>query len=147
MSNVDVTATISPSSALSGAPYFTSASVGTALYAYLRGQSDIARVYPVRLPQNPTYPCATFQVISEPRSHSMEGRVAANPLVQIDCWAKTYQEAQDLASAVERAMDMFSGRMGGVLNVLSCLQRERQDFYEPDVDDYRVSLDFAIWHN
>lgn len=147
MPNVDVVSTISASASVQAVPYFRSAHVGAAVYAYLKAQNDIRRVYPVRLPQKPDYPCVTFQVITEPRTHSMEGAVAPNPLVQIDCWAKDYQEAHDLASAVERAMDGFVGRMGGLLPVSACLQRERQDFYEPDVDDYRVSLDFSIWHN
>lgn len=140
-------AIISVSSSLAGNPTYQSAPIGMAIKEHLENQAGIARVYPVRLPQNPVYPCVTFQVITTPRGHTMEGAVSANPLVQIDCWAKTYLDAHTLARTVERALDGYVGRMGGILAVSGCLQQEGQDFYEPDVDDYRVSLDFSIWHN
>lgn len=140
------TATIPSVSTFSGTAYAASATLALALVAHF-SQRGLGTIYPVRLPQNPVYPCYTFQVITEPRTHTMEGRAAPNPLVQIDCWAKTYIQVHSLASAVERELDGYVGRLGGMLKVTGCLQKERQDFYEPDVDDYRVSLDYSIWHN
>lgn len=147
MPTVNIAAVISASSSFAGAPYYQSAPIGAAIKLHLENQAGIERVYPVRLPQNPVYPCVTFQVITTPRGHTMENAVSPNPLVQIDCWAKTYLAVQTLARTVEMALDGYVGRMGGILPVTGCLQRENGDQYEVDVDDYRVSLDFSIWHN
>lgn len=147
MANHAVSANISAQSSLSADATRRPANVGTALRAHLLAHSAITRVYPVRLPQKPDYPCVSFQVITSPRAHTMEGAVSIKSVVQIDCWAKTYLEAQTIATAVEEALDTFVGRMGGILKVTATLQGERQDLYEPDVDDYRVSLDFSIWHS
>lgn len=104
------------------------------------------RIYPVRLPQNPVFPCVTFQVISEPRVHSLDGCSAPNVMIQVDCWSKGHKSAHEVAEAVMAAFDSFAGTMGSHY-VSGCLLQNRQEIYEPDVDDYRVSLDFSLWYN
>jgi hypothetical protein len=77
----------------------------------------------------------------------MEGTSAPNPTIQVDCWATTFKQSQQLAEAVQAALDAYSGLMGGLVQVSSCLQRGRQDLFEPDVNNFRVSLDYSIWYN
>lgn len=122
-----------------------------AFYAKLAATTGLTslvstRIYPIRLPQNPVFPCVTFQVISEPRIHSLDGASAPNAIIQVDCWARQHKEAHQVAEAVMAAFDSFAGTMGSV-TVSACLLQNRQEIYEPDVDDYRVSLDFSVWYN
>lgn len=147
MSNIAVSATIATAATASAMLYQRSANIVAALVPYLTDQAGILNLYPLRLPQNPIYPCCSFQVISNPCSYSLDGAIAYNPLIQIDCWAKSYLAAHAMADTIERALSGYVGRMGGVLNVSECVRRERQDLYEPDIDDYRVMMEFSIWHN
>ncbi|TXH19320.1 MAG: DUF3168 domain-containing protein [Hyphomicrobiaceae bacterium] len=129
--------------------------ISEALYSKLSTDSGISaivstRVYPVRLPQNPVFPCVSFQVITEPRTYTMEGKDAPNVIFQIDCWAKTHVGAHQLAEAVSASLSGFRGTMGtggSARYVSSCLQRNATDLFEPEVNDYRVSLDFSVWYN
>lgn len=126
--------------------------IGVALQDELVGTSAIAaivstRVYPVTLPQTPTLPAITYQVIAEPRTHTMDNRAAPNPYVTIDCWARTFLEACTLADAVVTKLDGYRGTMGGAIAVTSCLQRARREIYEPETKEWRVGLDFSILHN
>lgn len=116
------------------------------------GVSAIAstRVYPVRLPQNPVFPCVSFQVITEPRIYTMEGASAPTAYIQVDCWAKTHLGAHQLAEAVSLCLSGFRGTMGSggtARHVSACLQQSMTDLFEPGVNDYRVSLDFSVWYN
>lgn len=129
--------------------------IAAALYSKLSTDSGISalvstRVYPVRLPQNPVFPCVTFQVITEPQIYTMEGKNAPNAQFQIDCWADEHEDAHGLAAAVSACLSGFRGTMGtggNAHNVSACLQRNATDLFSPEVNDYRVSLDFSVWYN
>lgn len=124
----------------------------TSLYNYLSNTAGITalvstRIYPVVLPQNATYPAITYQVISTPIIHTVEGCSAPNTNMQIDCWStNTYLEAHQVADAVETALDNYSGTWNSADVVSACLLTGRQDLYEDNVSDYRVMLEFSIWH-
>ena len=59
-----------------------------------------------------------------------------NTRVQIDAYAKTYAQAQQIASDIRLAM-----QTAGFTN----LQISEQDFFETEVRLHRVSLDYSIW--
>ncbi len=104
------------------------------------------RVYPIKLPQQPTLPALTYRIITEPQVHSMEGTFSQNARLQIDCWAETFLAAHELAEAVEDAMNDFSGTIGAEQVISSSVQVNKQDLFDPEVNDYRVSIDYSIWH-
>lgn len=125
--------------------------ISTSLYAYLAAQSTVTdivstRIYPVTLPQNPTLPCITYMVVTTPVIHTMEGRSAPKTIFQLDCWAETALGAHTLADAVETVLDNYSGTMNSADVVSGSLLINRQDIYEEDVENYRVSLDFSLIH-
>ena len=112
-------------------------SVGKAIYARLVAHAGTTalvgtRVYPLRLPQGPTYPAIRYQVISAPREHAMgadTGTVHAR--VQVDCWATTYAGAKALAAQVILALSRWGGTSGGVVVEHVFLENEI-DRFEPD---------------
>lgn len=121
------------------------------LYDYLStnvGVSAIVgtRVYPGTLPQNWTKPAISYQRVSGVRFRNLAGPAGrATPRIQIDCWAESYSGARTLAEAVRSAMDGYAGLMG-TTTVGSVVLESDIDFYEPDTDIYRVSMDFWISH-
>lgn len=74
------------------------------------------RAYPDVLPQAVTYPAIRFQRISTPRSQyrTLDGHANyASPRFQIDCWATQKSQALELADAVYRLLEGFTGYAGG----------------------------------
>ena len=125
--------------------------IARALVNYLEGVTAISdlvgtRIYPVRLPQKPTLPAIVYTQVAGPQIETLEGCVAHNPHFQIDCYSKNPLEAWTVADAVEGALNLFSGVMNAEEQVSASIKINREDIFEENVDDYRVALDFSIWH-
>lgn len=100
------------------------------------------RIYPLVMPQDATRPAIVLTVVSEVPENSFDGtaetRLTASR-VQVDCYAATYLEAHEVATAVD--------------NVLANLRRpdlsaERDsmtDDWDDEVQVHRVSMDFSVW--
>lgn len=130
-------------------------SIGKAIHARLTGHAGTfalvkKRIYPLRIPQGPTYPAVRYQVIGAPRTHLMGadlGEVHAR--VQIDCYAQTYDGAHTLATQVRGALSRWEGTAGGVTVIHVFLDDER-DIDEPTIEQdgekgvYRVMFDFIV---
>lgn len=98
-----------------------------------------ARIYPVRLPQEPTYPAITYQRISGGQENSFGGYATLeNPRMQIDVWADTYLAAKNAAEAVHTAMNGATAYRATLIS--------DSDLYESDIEIYRVSMDFSCWN-
>lgn len=129
-------------------------SLSSALYAYLKNISGVSalvatRIYPLILPQDPTLPALTYQMLFEVRGHTLSGAYNSNTTVQIDCYATTYTSAVALAVAVTSALDAYAGTMNSEQRVMSCFLKNRQDFLSGDelaIDNYRIILQFALEH-
>lgn len=123
-----------------------------ALKSYLTGYAGLTalistRVYPLRLPESPTYPSVTYQRISAPRIHSHSGPSGlAFPRFQFDCYSPTYLGAKAVATQVRLALDGYTGTMGGGVSVGSSLLQDDRDFYDTATRIWRVSIDFIIGH-
>ncbi len=107
----------------------------------------VARVYPIKLPQSPTYPALTYEIISDIPHRSLGGdsdleRVRA----RIHCWATTYTGAIDLAAKVRAAVGDFSGLMG-TTTVRSVKFETWNDLFDDVPEVYRRVADFYIAHN
>lgn len=97
----------------------------------------VARVYPMRMPQQPTLPCITYQRIDSVPEYSHDGRGLATSRFQLSCWAETYVGVIALAAAVLAAMDGFP-------NV--AFVEGHNELYEPETQVYHVPVDVMIWH-
>ncbi len=125
--------------------------IETGLRTHLLADGDVgalitARVYPIKLPQSPTYPAITYEIISDIPHRSLAGdsdleRVRA----RIHCWAETYGAAVDLAGKVRTAVADFSGTMGSTV-VPSAKFETWNDIFEDVPEVYRRVVDFIIAH-
>lgn len=98
------------------------------------------RIYPVLIPQDGTLPAVTYQRVSGGQINSTDGFTALeNPRIQIDCMATTYAGAKAVAAAVFSAMEGST--------TFDALLISDTDIYEDEVECYRVSMDFSVWHN
>jgi hypothetical protein len=105
------------------------------------------RMYPGKLPQDPTYPAVTYTRISGPRLYSHQGATGlAEGRFQFDCWAASYSAAKSTAAAVRESLEGFRGTVGSDV-IASIFAVHEADSYEPqegDEGDWRVSLDFWV---
>lgn len=115
--------------------------------AYTQPLVDL-RVWPVKAAQNPTYPAIVYNRITSPRDHSMEGSSGfVTSLFQIDCLAKSYKAAMQLAEAVRLELDGFRGQMGqapDVTDIDAIFLDDERDSYNDELDCYCRQLDFTI---
>jgi hypothetical protein len=117
------------------------------VYGRLTGNSEVAalvgtRVYPLHLPQAPTYPAIAYSRIStvEAHTHDRAGGLSESRL-QVDCLAANYAGARALAGAVRGALDGWVDRDN---NIMACLLENEFDLYDDLTETFRVIIDFML---
>lgn len=100
-----------------------------------------SRVFPVRLPSDVTLPAIRYSVVSDIPTNSLAGSTGKlrKARVQIDCYARTYLDAQELADAVAGALATITD-FG-----FTSMQLSRRDQYEDESKLFGVSQDFSMW--
>ncbi|MEZ4684198.1 MAG: DUF3168 domain-containing protein [Caldilineaceae bacterium] len=103
-----------------------------------------ARVYPHKLPQSPTLPAVTYQLVS--RVPTEANTELFDCRVQLDCWSGTYAGATTLAIAVLNALRFYRKGDGGN-TLLSIYDSNYIDDYDDEREIYRVIVDvIAMYH-
>lgn len=93
------------------------------------------RISPVVRAQDEASPAVVLTLLSvNPFGSLNDPPEIASNIVQVNCWAATYDGAQDLASACRTALEAAGLSMRG-LSVR----------YEPQTDEFLISTDFLIW--
>jgi hypothetical protein len=109
------------------------------------------RFYPVVLPEDPTYPCASYQVISETPQDLLSGELSIYPIrLQVDSWSggtlnATYAAAKAVQAAIRAVMESFSGALPDGTRVAYIHVVNANDLFEQDARCYRTSTDFMIY--
>ena len=113
------------------------------------------RIHPTRKPpaalRPATYPCVTFWLVTGSPVHSIDGTAGLRiKRFQLNCWAKTYKAARQLADALKEDLDNFRGTMGDT-RVGAVLLEDEADVSDPrlgvDADTpFGVRLDFRVIH-
>lgn len=107
------------------------------------------RIYPVTLPQKPTYPNLLFSQVSGVPTYGLEGDLGkVRTRMQIDCRATTHKVAHQLADEVRHALSGFQGSMSGTQ--VHCITLDNQfDNFDDEASVtgvYRVTQDYIISH-
>lgn len=115
-------------------------SVQTDLLALLNGNTDAGiNVFPMVATQGVVAPYITYQRIVTNTENTVSGSPGlSNTRMQIDVYAKTYAQAQSIATQVDQLVSASS---------LQCWSMRFQDVYEDAVRLFRVILEYSIWHS
>ena len=126
--------------------------IETAIYDRLIADTDIAsmvgnRIYPLILPQNPTFPAITYQKegVTRPGNFDAAADTYAVSYFQIDAWGLTFEIAKDLHDKIKICLNNFVGLMGTDRIYRLAIESETPA-YEIKIDAYRVSGMFVINH-
>lgn len=132
------------------------ARIEEAIFSRLSADSNITaivgalpncRIFPVKMPDKTAMPAITYFRVSGPRVESFQGSsTLAHPLFQIDCWAKTFQAADNLASKVRNSLQGYAGTTASV-RIQGILLENDLDLYEEDTETYHRVMDFRIWYD
>ena len=98
-----------------------------------------SKVFALVIPQGTKLPCVTFQRIGGMPANTLSGHSGLEEIdLQIDVWARDYDEAKAIAKAVRAAMPPSGPRFSAHLI-------EDQDLYEDGTNYFRVSMEFKVW--
>jgi hypothetical protein len=128
--------------------------INDAIYTYLTtaGRATEAligtRLYPLNLPQNPTYPAATYQRITSQLTTTGQSEPGdlEDALYQFDAYATSHSGAKALAGALRADLSGYKGDMGGVEVDAIHFQNE-YDFWGAEAGVWRVTLEFRFLFN
>jgi len=100
------------------------------------------RVYPLKLPVEPTFPAITYQRISTPdrQYHTMGDSHLYKAHYIVSCWAMSHDAARAVGEA---AIDILSGYRGTYAS--SIIVFDDMDDEEPDTGRYRTLLHIYLW--
>ena len=97
------------------------------------------KVFALVIPQGTKLPCITFQCIGGMPANTLSGHSGLEEIdLQIDVWARDYDEAKAIAKAVRAAMPPSGPRFSAHLI-------EDQDLYEDGTNYFRVNMEFKVW--
>jgi hypothetical protein len=103
-----------------------------------------SRLYPLTLPQEPTFPAVTYLRVSRPHQHIMEGGEVVWPMLQFDCYASTYLDAETLVHALDDAFGRWKSVWGQ-----PAFGETIRDMAEPTLPPigarFRKILEVTIW--
>ena len=133
--------------------------IGSALRQRLldvTGVTDLVgiRIYPMKLPQEPTFPAIVYQRISGDHEHAHGTRASglAMPRYQFDAYADTYTGADNLGEQIRLALQGFSGTISydspaQTMKVWAIFAESDHDIgFDDKTELYRRSFDFFIHH-
>lgn len=102
------------------------------------------RVDPKKLPQNPTYPHLTYELVSDPRLHSHDGPDGlVTARYQVTPWSPSYAAMKTAQDEIRAALDGFVGDMNGH-HVASVMHAGGRDLYDDEVEVHFGPVDYLI---
>ena len=94
-----------------------------------------SKVFPLFIPSGNYLPCVTFQRLGGRPANTLSGASGMEEIaLQIDVWARDYDEAKAMRAAMSPSGPQFCAHL-----------IEDQDLYEDGTNYFRVSMEFKVW--
>ncbi len=127
--------------------------IGPGIAALLESDTACAAVigpivYPLLLPTKAPLPAATYQVISDVPTYTLDGLIYSQARVQIDGWGAAYGDAGKAAAAIRAVLERYEGTLPNGLIVGSLIvDNGPLDYYEPVSLLYRAQTDYLVLYS
>ena len=110
-----------------------------------------SRIYPLTIPQNPTLPALTYQIITPATLIAHDGLTGTGKSrYQITAFDTDYDVIIDLMNKVRVCMAGYKGTLGAAPDTVDVYAMIPMDTgygsYEPVTKRFMRALDFMIWH-
>jgi hypothetical protein len=121
------------------------------LYSLLTSTSAItdligARVTPVVIPPNVTFPCLSFTDISMVADPLLQGPGTSTKRIRFDCWGKSYNDAKNLQAALHSLFDGYVGTLPDGTVIQETQLGNELDLYESDNRIYRSMTEYLFYY-
>ncbi len=126
--------------------------ISSAIYSFMAATAGITalvstRIYPLVMPVGHAWPAITYNGDDHNLVQTFDGQTGlTRSYYQIDAWAQTYIEAQQLATAIRAAFKNYTGAMGAITVSHVTLDTGPIAVYEDQLEAFRVSQTFSLWH-
>ncbi len=124
-------------------------SLSTVIYSRLSGFAGLSalvgsRIYPNKLPQDPTFPAVRYQIIDEVPVHSMQTTSGMREArVQVDVFDPDYSDVTAVSDQVELALGRWTDLAADpVVHDVKLMDSAR--YYEDDIELERKRFDFLF---
>lgn len=104
------------------------------------------RVYPLHLPQKPTYPCIAYRraaTDSEPLLSTDTDILKAK--FEIASFSKAYDSSVSVGDQIRQAFQRFKG-VESSITILDTILIDLDQSFEADYEIYETALTFEIWY-
>lgn len=124
-------------------------SLGKSIYALLTAASPVTaivstRIYPSRIPQIKIFPAIAYMQLARVPTNQKDSVSGFDKVdFDIDCFAKTYEQVNDLAAKVRTALDRQSITSQGV-NITTIVFVAENDGYDNEIEVFQKSLQFKF---
>lgn len=126
----------------------------------------VARIYPVRTPDNATFPCISYARVNSDRAHRLDGPGNLTfTLFQFDLWADRQLKGNPtawmtanmpgvtggaeicrrLARYIQTALDGYRGTVLGI-DIQAILSENESQSWETDIEVYRLTQQWRVIH-
>lgn len=109
-----------------------------------------ARFYPVRLPDSPLFPCASYQLISAVPEYLLDGSQSIEiRRLQIDTWSggetkASYLDAKNVQAAIRAILEGYSGELPDGTRIAAIFVANATDIFEQDALAYRAMTEYMV---
>lgn len=102
------------------------------------------RVYPVRLPTNPTYPCVRYLIVGGSSDPTFKTSGLQRIRLQVDGFGATHKSADAVRDAVTALLDGYVGTLSDGTYVQNITQIQPLDYDDPDALAFRCMVEFYV---
>lgn len=124
-------------------------SIVNSLYHLLSTDTPVSaivgtRIYPSRIPQIKVFPAIAYMQLSKVPTNQKDDVSHFHKVdFDIDCFAKTYEQVNDLAAKVRTALDRKSITSQGS-NITTIVFVAENDGYDNEIEVFQKSLQFKF---
>lgn len=105
------------------------------------------RVYPEKLPQNPTLPASIYTVLSDIPFDDISGQAGLyRAIVEFESIAKTKAEASSIEDAIRLSLQAYRGTKLGV-NILGVHHLQTHSDFEGEIAEFKMISRFGVFYN
>lgn len=104
-----------------------------------------ARIYPVALLPNASYPALTFQLISATPDPTFDTSGFQRWRIQFDCFGEAYADASGLRKALIKTLNGYQGLLSDGTNLQNAEFLQLIDFFNDNARIFRCMVEFYLY--
>jgi len=112
-------------------------------HAGLKALIDV-RAYPVKLPQDVTYPAVVYEIITRTEFPAMGANADhTRKRITVTGFSDSYSGVKALETQIVAALDRYRGTANGT-TIDGCLLENASDVYEDTFESFQMNIDFIV---